>query len=159
MSRPLNQSAPAVGVWWPEIMLMKVVLPAPLGPMMQRISPASSEKSISLLATRPRKVFVSESVRSSSAIAGAPRCRPTGPPAERAGHAAAEEDDDRDEQRAEDERPIGRDQRAQIVGQERHADRREKGAQQARSPADRHPDHDLGGEQHAAQRRRHEARM
>ena len=44
MSRSLNQIAPAVGSTWPEIMLMKVVLPAPFGPITQRTSPLASVK-------------------------------------------------------------------------------------------------------------------
>ena len=41
LARPVPD-VPAVGLRWPEIMLMKVVLPAPFGPMTQRSSPLAS---------------------------------------------------------------------------------------------------------------------
>ena len=73
ISRPLNHMRPAVGVRWPDIMLMKVVLPAPFGPITQRTSPVSSAKSTLSLATRPRNRLVRPSVRSSSITAALPR--------------------------------------------------------------------------------------
>jgi len=51
----------------PLITLKNVVLPEPLGPMIAAIFPASRDKSISLTAIKPPKVFFSFSVRSSNA--------------------------------------------------------------------------------------------
>ena len=56
-------------------MLMKVVLPAPFGPMTERISPRASEKSMSALATRPWKRLPSPST-SSSALTAPHSCGP-----------------------------------------------------------------------------------
>ncbi len=53
MRSPWYQMSPALGLRWPEIMLMKVVLPAPFGPMMQRSSLLASWKSTWSVATRP----------------------------------------------------------------------------------------------------------
>ena len=53
---PLNTMSPEVGVTIPEIMLKKVVFPAPLGPMTETISPLSTWKSRSESALRPPKV-------------------------------------------------------------------------------------------------------
>ena len=53
MRSPWYQMSPALGRRWPEIMLMKVVLPAPFGPMMQRSSLLASWKSTWSVATRP----------------------------------------------------------------------------------------------------------
>ncbi len=42
MSRPLKRMRPEVGRTSPEISRKKVVLPAPLGPMMERSSPGGA---------------------------------------------------------------------------------------------------------------------
>src|SRR5919106_6926024 len=96
---------PAVGLRWPEIMPMKVVLPAPFGPMMQRSSPLSSVKSTPSLARRPSKRLVRPSVRSSSAIASVPSPR-RHQIADRAGDAAPKIDDHQHEQDAERQLPV-----------------------------------------------------
>src|SRR5262245_5931302 len=124
-------------------MLMKVVLPAPLEPMMHLSSPAAMAKSMSLLAINPRNRLDSLCVRNSSAMAGTPLEAPPVPTLDRAGDAAAEKNDDEDKERAEDERPVGGNQRTQVVRQERNRDRGKKGAQEAGTAADRHPYHDL----------------
>src|ERR687892_2582923 len=140
---------PAVGFRWPEIMLMKVVLPAPLGPMTQRSSPLSSVKSTASLARRPSKRLVRPSVRSSSTIRSTPP--PRHQTADGAGDAAAQIDDHQHEQDAECQLPVARDHRAQIVGQGGYQDSTEQRAEQRIAPADRDPDHDFGREQHAGE--------
>ena len=53
MSRPSKEIRPVVGLYRPVSMLKKVVLPAPLGPMIETIERSGIEKSTSLTATRP----------------------------------------------------------------------------------------------------------
>src|SRR5215212_885768 len=96
MSRPLNQIRPALGARWPEIVLIKVVLPAPFGPIIQWTSPASSRKSMSSLATSPRKRFVRPCVLMSSATTQ-PSRRRSKDTFESARHPAPERDNHRDE--------------------------------------------------------------
>ncbi len=55
MSSPLKWMRPAEGRMRPAIMLTKVVLPAPLGPMTARISLAGSSKSTARTACTPPK--------------------------------------------------------------------------------------------------------
>src|SRR5918996_5680465 len=111
---------PAVGFRWPEIMLMKVVLPAPLGPMTQRSSPLSSVKSTASLARRPSKLLVRPSVRRSSAIRSAPSSRHQ--IADGAGDPAPKIDDHQHEQDAERQLPVAWHHGAQIVGQRGYQD-------------------------------------
>ena len=56
---PSKRTSPALGRRKEAISLKSVLLPAPLGPMMERISPASAEKLTSLTAVRPPKRLVS----------------------------------------------------------------------------------------------------
>src|SRR3990172_6734648 len=63
MSSPLKTIRPPVGGRTPVTQLKNVLLPAPLGPMMARISPAGSEKVTLLRAVRPPNRMVSPSVR------------------------------------------------------------------------------------------------
>ena len=56
-SRPSNDTLPLSGRRWPVIRLKKVVLPAPLGPMMAWFSPVRSSKETSRVATKPANDF------------------------------------------------------------------------------------------------------
>src|ERR1700754_3729788 len=116
MSRSRNQILPELGAIWPEIMLMKVVLPAPLGPMTQQISPAPSAKSISWFATRPRKFFVSLSVRIRSAMAPS-SARAIQNVLDGARDTAFEGDNDDHEDDAEHELPILRRDSREVIGE------------------------------------------
>src|SRR5713101_6492022 len=62
MSSPSKTMRPAVGRSTPVRQLNKVLLPAPFGPMMARISPGGTEKLTSLSAVSPPKRTVSPSV-------------------------------------------------------------------------------------------------
>src|SRR5258707_209022 len=63
MFSPLNRIRPEVGRITPVRQLKNVLLPAPFGPMMARISPRSTAKSTPLRAVKPPKRTVSASVR------------------------------------------------------------------------------------------------
>src|ERR1700677_2765519 len=56
-SRPSNRISPALAGFKPEIISNSVVLPAPLGPPMPRISPAATSKLKSLTAASAPKYF------------------------------------------------------------------------------------------------------
>ena len=55
MLSPSNQIWPEVGARKEAISLKQVLLPAPFGPISERISPCSTEKETSLTAVRPPK--------------------------------------------------------------------------------------------------------
>ncbi|MPM89148.1 hypothetical protein SDC9_136256 [bioreactor metagenome] len=64
---PRNSTSPEVGVSTPEIWLNMVLLPAPLGPISARISPAFTSRLMLLLATSPpnlRVTFFASRIRS-----------------------------------------------------------------------------------------------
>src|SRR5436190_1018691 len=67
MSAPLNQMRPEVGIVSPEIRRKKVVLPAPLGPMIERSSPRWTLTSTSDTASKLPYARVRRSVRSRTA--------------------------------------------------------------------------------------------
>src|SRR3990167_9268007 len=133
-------------------MLKKVVFPAPFGPMMQWMVPASSVKSMSSLATSPRKRLVRPSVRSNSAM-------PSSPPhagrhvGDQPSQAVLEEDDHGDEDEADDQLPVLWRDRAQIVRQRRDDNAADERAEEGEAAAKGDPDDDLGGKQDAGKRR------
>ena len=63
MFSPLRMMRPAVGRMTPVRQLKNVLLPAPFGPMIARISPRATSKSTPLSAARPPKRTVRPSVR------------------------------------------------------------------------------------------------
>src|SRR5438552_8019734 len=69
MSSPANRMRPALGFSTPVTQLKNVDLPAPLGPMMARTSPAGTAMLTSLSAVRPPNRMLSPSVRSRGAPA------------------------------------------------------------------------------------------
>ena len=68
MSSPLSRMRPEVGRSTPVRQLKNVLLPAPFGPMMARISPRWISKLTLLSAVRPPKRIVRPSVRSTGAV-------------------------------------------------------------------------------------------
>src|SRR2546428_13449708 len=72
MSLPSNQIRPAVGWYRPVSMLKNVVLPAPLGPMIETIDRRGIAKSTSDTATRPPKTFETDLATSRSLDGGGP---------------------------------------------------------------------------------------
>src|SRR5262245_39557772 len=69
MCSPLNRMRPEVGRTTPVRQLKNVLLPAPFGPMMARISPFPTSKLTRLSAVRPPKRTVKSSVRSTGVVA------------------------------------------------------------------------------------------
>src|SRR5438093_3885311 len=67
MSSPANRMRPALGCSTPVTQLKNVDLPAPLGPMMARISPAGTAMLTSLSAVSPPNRMERPSVRSRAA--------------------------------------------------------------------------------------------
>jgi hypothetical protein len=64
ISRPSNRICPVLGLYRPVSMLKNVVLPAPLGPMMETIERGAIWKSTLSTATRPPKIFDTPSAES-----------------------------------------------------------------------------------------------
>src|SRR5262245_59459479 len=58
MRSPRSRTSPELGARNDEISLKSVDLPAPLGPMIETISPSATSKDTSLTATRPPKRLV-----------------------------------------------------------------------------------------------------
>src|SRR5436190_20411234 len=92
-SSPAKRIFPESGSRLPASWLMKVVLPAPFGPMTACVSPSRTSKSMPSLARRAPKLFVRP--RTSSIVF-----------AEHSGEAALEEDHRKNQQRTEDDLPV-----------------------------------------------------
>src|SRR6185295_6962677 len=90
-SSPFRTMRPPVGRSTPVTQLKKVLLPAPLGPMMARISPRGTAMLTLLTAVRPPKRMVSPSVR--RITSEAPRSGRTGAPCDCAGDAVTRLDE------------------------------------------------------------------
>src|SRR5205809_6897334 len=96
MSSPLNRIRPLVGRSTPVRQLKKVDLPAPLGPMIPRISPARTARDTLLRAASPPKRTVSLSAFKIAGAAGPPLpggTAPRGPSAVTLGELARRWDD------------------------------------------------------------------
>src|SRR6267142_5038792 len=104
MSSPAKRMRPLSGRRLPASWPMKVVLPAPFGPMMACVSPSRTSRSMPSLARSAPKLFVSP-LTSSIGLVEDPR------------QAAAEEDHREDQQRAEDHLPVLRPAREQVLQQ------------------------------------------
>src|SRR5713226_6684686 len=101
-SRSLKRTLPASGRRWPVMRLNSVVLPAPLGPMMALIDPRGTLKLTPPTAWKPSKLFVRS--RTSSNLAPPPE--PARRRLHRARDPAGEHEEQDDEDRAQDERPV-----------------------------------------------------
>src|SRR3954466_4059041 len=93
MSSPAKAMRPASGRRLPASWPMKVVLPAPFGPITACVSPSATSKSMPSLARSAPNCFVSARTSSIGLV-------------EHAGEAALEEDHREDEQRAEHDLPV-----------------------------------------------------
>ena len=126
-------------------MLMKVVLPAPFGPMMQRSSLLASWKSTWSVATRPETAW-SASVRKSSAMLNPGAAREQA--GDGAGDTASQIDDHQHEEDAKRQLPAARPRSGSWKGS--HEDTAEQCAEQRGATADPTPDHHFGREEHTA---------
>src|SRR5438477_1957125 len=97
MTSPFHTTWPALAGARPAIAFKSVVLPEPFGPMMPRISPASTPKDTRETAMSPLKRFVSAWTSSSTA-------RPSHGPGDRPDDAARHDEDREDEDRAVEDR-------------------------------------------------------
>src|SRR5947208_7959488 len=105
MSSPANRMRPASGRRLPASWPMKVVLPAPFGPMMACVSPSRTSKSMPSVARSAPKLLVNWRTSSIGFVEN-PR------------EAAAEEDHGEDEQRAEDHLPVLGPSRQKVLQQQ-----------------------------------------
>src|SRR4051812_12799593 len=138
MSRPSSSTAPASGCRWPVIRLKNVVLPAPLGPMMAAIWPATTVRLTPPTARKPSKDF--RMSRTSSTA------RPPDPAAdqlERTRQTAREHEQQHDQDRAEHERPVLR-VRGDLLVQENEDEGADGRAVEAPHAAQERHDQDLG---------------
>src|SRR5436190_13156034 len=131
MSSPPKTMRPASGRRLPASWPMKVVLPAPFGPMMACVSPSRTSRSMPSLARSAPKLLVSARTSSIGSI-------------ENARQAAAEEDHRKDEQRSQDHLPVLGPAREQVLHQEQSkgAEHRSGGARHA---AEDHHEHHVAG--------------
>src|SRR5262245_53168898 len=146
MISPANTMVPASGRSTLVIRLKTVDLPAPLGPMMARISPGSTVISTSSTATSApnRRVRPLHSSSGTGSLLAAAVGRHLGwlgpePPGQNPPDALRREHDEDDEDRAEDERPQIGDLR-QVMFEEDERDSAENRANQGAGPADDHHD-------------------
>ena len=103
MSRSSNRMVPLLGRRWPVIMLMKVVLPAPLAPMMPTVCCAGTSRVMSRAATIEPKVFSrsrTERIAVMTPVSGAPAQA-----MEQRAEAFRQEQDGQQQRRAEDDLP------------------------------------------------------
>src|SRR5262245_27411945 len=134
MSSPAKRMLPASGSSMPASWLMKVVLPAPLGPMTACVSPSRTSKSMPSHARRAPKFF--DSARTSSMEASRVGFR------EDAGKAAAEEDHRQHEQRSEDDLPVLRPARQQVLDQQQRERAQHRAGRGGHAAEDDH-EHDV----------------
>src|SRR4051794_11958156 len=116
-SSPAKTMWPESGRRLPASWLMKVVLPAPFGPMIACVSPSRTARSIPSVARSAPKDFTS---RRTSSIGTR----------QQAGEAALEEDDGEDQQRPKDDRPVFRVALEELLekDQRKGAEHRSRGA-------------------------------
>src|SRR5260221_6964935 len=149
-SSPAKAMRPLSGRRSPASWPMKVVLPAPFGPMMACVSPSRTSKSMPSVARSAPKVLTSwRTSRIEASRIGL---------VQDAGEAAAEEDDRQHEQRAEDHLPVLRPSREQVLDEEQRegAEHRPGGARHA---AEDHHEHDVARLLPAHESRRDVVRM
>src|SRR5882672_7625199 len=101
-STPSKRTRPASGRRPPASCPMKVVLPAPFGPMIACVSPSRTSRSMPSVARNAPKLLVSARTSSIGLV-------------EDAGETAPEEDHRQDEQRPEDYLPVLRPAREQVL--------------------------------------------
>src|SRR5438876_6092816 len=101
-SRPANQMRPPSHASRPEIWLIRVVLPAPLGPIMAWSSPGMTSSVTSSVTRRPPNRLRSFSRRSTGSATAKPLHKLV-PPAK---ESAARKENDQDKEGSEDHLPV-----------------------------------------------------
>src|ERR671915_1835843 len=145
MSAPAKRTVPVSGSRLPASWLMKVVLPAPFGPITAWVSPSLTSKSMPSQARSAPKLFVSPLTSSIGFV-------------EHAGETAPEKDHREDQQRPEDHLPVLGPALEQLLDQQQRegAEHRARGARHA---AEDHHEHDVARLLPAHQAGRDIARM
>src|SRR5437763_5108572 len=136
MSVPAKRIVPASGRSSPESSAIRVVWPAPFGPITASSSPGSTESETSLVAVRPPKRLVSPSI-SSSALAIAPL-----PPGNQAEQTGLRKQHDQDQDRPERGLPVLGQPRQDAL-QDQVGRRAEDRPEQRADAAEDHHHHDL----------------
>src|SRR5213593_4251892 len=139
-SRSLKRTLPASGRRCPVMRLKRVVLPAPLGPMMALIDPRGTLKLTPPTARKPSKLL--RSLVTSST--GCPLPRPLAEGHESSGDAAGKDEEKHHQDGAEDERPVLR-IRDDLLVEPDEDGRSEGGAEECAHAAEEGHDQDLGG--------------
>src|SRR5436190_385857 len=134
---------PAFGRSCPAMRLMRVVLPAPFGPMRPNTCPGTTARSTSLTATTPPKRFVRPTA--SSDIGRSDLAQLARPTELREGHQAAREIHDHDEKHESLEDVARVLERPEQLGQRREEGRTEHRPDDVRDPADDGEHEDLHG--------------
>src|SRR5512138_1480314 len=129
MSVPAKRIVPESGLRFPASWLMKVVLPAPFGPITACVSPSATSKSMPSLARSAPNCFVSPRTSSIGLV-------------EHAGEAALEENHREHQQRAEHHLPVLGPALEHLLDEEQRerADHRPGGARHA---AQDHHEHEI----------------
>src|SRR3954464_9201005 len=130
-SSPPKTMRPESGRRLPASWLMKVVLPAPFGPMMACVSPSRTSKSMPSVALSAPKFFTSR--RTSSMRL-----------AYDAGETALEEDDRQDEQRSEDHWPVLRIALEELLDQNQRKGAEHRAGRTGDAAEDHH-EHEIAG--------------
>src|SRR5918996_325463 len=145
MSAPAKRTLPASGRRSPASWLMKVVLPAPLGPITAWVSPSLTSKSMPSQARSAPKLLVSPLTSSIGFV-------------EDAGEPAPEEDHREHEEQPEDELPVLRPAR-KLIFDEQQSEGAEHRARGRGHAAEDHHEHDVSGLLPAHQPRHDVARV
>src|SRR3990172_8385163 len=133
---PAKRIVPESGRRSPESWLMKVVLPAPFGPITACVSPSCMSKLILSHARRAPKLF--DSPRTSSSMSFIPGSR------QHAREPVAEEEHREDEERPQNDLPVLGPAREKCLGDEERK-RSKQRARAGRDAAEDHHEHDLAG--------------
>src|ERR1700742_4035278 len=133
MSSPAKTMRPASGASNPEIWLIKVVLPAPFGPMTACSSPGITSKVTSSVTRRPPKFLERFSVRSTGSATEHPL-----QPLRDADQPARREYGDQDQQRPEDHLPVLGPARQPLLGEQKRGRADDRAVERADAAEDHH---------------------
>src|SRR5688572_26209204 len=133
MSWPEKRIWPLSGIRWPASWLMKVVLPAPFGPITAWVSPERTSRLMPSLARSAPKDFLSSETASSGSVTAS---------LENAGQAALEEKHREHQQRPEVDLPVLGPVRQQVLDQQQREGPEQRPGARSHAAEDHH-EHDL----------------